>query len=67
SEIKVKEDTPILTVVEPVVVPREKSKPKRPMILVMFTFMGGFLGCGLVFAFDFLKNNTEVKLPKGWK
>lgn len=67
AEIKVKEDTPILTVVEPVVVPREKSKPKRPMILIMFTFLGGFLGCGLVFAFDFLKNNTGVKYPKGWE
>lgn len=67
AEIKVKEDTPILTVVEPVVVPREKSKPKRPMILIMFTFLGGFLGCGLVFAFDFLKNNTEVKFPKDWE
>ncbi|MEG0518332.1 MAG: Wzz/FepE/Etk N-terminal domain-containing protein [Bacteroidales bacterium] len=66
AEIKVKEDTPILTVVEPVVVPREKSKPKRPMILVMFTFLGGFLGCGLVFGADFLKKNSELAYLKNW-
>lgn len=67
AEIKVKEDTPILTVVEPVVVPREKSKPKRPMILVMFTFLGGVLGCGLVFGFDFLKQNAEPKFLNNWE
>lgn len=67
AEIKVKEDTPILTVVEPVVVPREKSKPNRPMILVMFTFLGGFLGCGLVFGLDFLRGNTEIKYLNSWK
>ncbi|MEG1289697.1 MAG: Wzz/FepE/Etk N-terminal domain-containing protein [Bacteroidales bacterium] len=66
SEIKVKEDTPILTVVEPVVVPREKSKPKRPMILVMFTFLGGFLGCGLVFGADFLKKNMGLAYLNNW-
>lgn len=66
AEIKVKEDTPILTVVEPVIVPREKSKPKRAMILIAFTFLGGVCACGAVFAFDFLKKNTQIKYLKNW-
>lgn len=66
AEIKVKEDTPILTVVEPVIVPREKSKPKRFMILIAFTFLGCVAACGTVFAFDFLKKNFDIKYLKDW-
>lgn len=66
AEIKVKEDTPILTVVEPVIVPREKSKPKRSMILIAFTFLGCVAACGTVFAFDFLKKNFDIKYLKDW-
>ncbi|NLP58822.1 Wzz/FepE/Etk N-terminal domain-containing protein [Lutibacter sp. B1] len=40
QQIQVKEDTPVFTVVKPVVVPIEKSKPKRFMILVIFVFVG---------------------------
>ncbi|MBO5407322.1 MAG: lipopolysaccharide biosynthesis protein [Bacteroidales bacterium] len=54
AEMKVKEDIPILTVVEPVIVPLHKSKPNIPKILIAFTFLGGILGCGLVFGADWL-------------
>lgn len=65
AEIKVKEDTPILTVVEPVVIPSERSKPKRSMILVMFTFLGVFMGCGAVLAAPFLSEiSGNDKLEK---
>ena len=67
AELKVKEDTPILTVVDPVVVPREKSKPKRAMILVVFTFLGGVMACGVVFGLDFLKGKLDIKYLKNWK
>lgn len=66
AEIKVKENTPIFTVVEPVIVPRERSKPKRMMTLVAFGFLGGVLSCGAVLAFDFLKKRTEIKYLKNW-
>lgn len=56
AEMKVKEDIPILTVVEPVTVPLYKSKPNVPMILVAFIFLGGVLGCGLVFGADWLSS-----------
>lgn len=67
AEIKVKEDTPILTVVEPVIVPQERSKPKRSMILVAFTFLGCAIACGTVFALDFLKKNFDIKYLKDWE
>lgn len=40
AKIKVKDATPVLTVVEPAVVPNQKSKPNRPLILIAFAFIG---------------------------
>ncbi len=56
ADVQVKEDTPILTPINPVVVPYKKSKPQTMMILFVWCFMGGFLGCGLVLGGDWLKN-----------
>jgi len=42
AKIKVKETQPILTVVEPAVVPLQKSKPNRPLIIIGFVFIGLF-------------------------
>ena len=55
AEMKIKEDIPILTVVEPVQVPLEKSKPQRIKILFIWCFLGGVLGCGLILGYDWLK------------
>lgn len=55
AEMKIKEDIPILTVVEPVQVPLEKSKPQRVKILFIWCFLGGVLGCGLILGCDWLK------------
>lgn len=49
QRIQVKEDTPVFTVLKPVSVPMEKSKPKRPLILIIWTFLGGILGVATVF------------------
>ncbi|MDR1756169.1 MAG: lipopolysaccharide biosynthesis protein [Culturomica sp.] len=48
AKIQVKETTPILMVVDPVVVPLEKSKPKRSLILIGFIFVGLVAGAGAV-------------------
>ncbi|WP_461629864.1 GNVR domain-containing protein [Labilibaculum euxinus] len=53
QKIQVKEDTPVFTIIEPVAIPIEKSKPKRPMILVIWTFLGGIVGVGMVFGKEF--------------
>ena len=55
AEMKIKEDIPILTVVEPVQVPLEKSAPKRVQILFIWCFLGVVLGCGLILGGDWLK------------
>ena len=53
AQIQVKEDTPILTVIEPVRVPLEKSKPNRPLILIIWIFLAAIVGTGLVFGREF--------------
>lgn len=65
ANLKVKEDTPILTAVKPVTVPNQSSKPQRSMILVVWTFLGGIMACGSVFALDFIKNQGSI-WPKRW-
>ena len=54
QKIQVKEDTPVFTIIDPVSVPLDKSKPKRPMILIIWTFLGGIVGVGMVFGKEFL-------------
>lgn len=44
AKIAVTETTPILTVIEPVVVPVEKSKPFRAQKLFIYTFLGLLAG-----------------------
>jgi uncharacterized protein involved in exopolysaccharide biosynthesis len=54
QKIQVKENTPVFTVIEPVSVPIDRSKPKRTMILMIWTFLGGIVGIGMVFGREFL-------------
>lgn len=49
ARIDVKENTPMLTIISPVTVPYNKTKPQRAMILAAFTFLGFAAGAGLVF------------------
>ena len=66
ANIQVKEDTPIFAVVEPVTVPTERSKPKRALICVAFTFLGGFCGVGLVLVLPFLAQVSGAKRLRKW-
>ncbi|TKG91905.1 exopolysaccharide biosynthesis protein [Puteibacter caeruleilacunae] len=50
QKLQVKEDTPIFTVLKPVSVPIKKSKPNRPLIIIIWIMIGGMVGIGLVFA-----------------
>lgn len=47
-KLKIEEETPIFTVLEPVKVPVEKSKPSRAVILVIAVFLGGILSIGWI-------------------
>ncbi len=54
QQIQVKEDTPVFTVLKPVSVPIEKSKPNRLLILVIWTFLGCIVGIMMVYGKEFL-------------
>lgn len=66
ADIQVKEDTPVLTAVKPVVVPYKKSKPQKAKILVIWTFLGAILGCGIVLGLDWLVGQG-INLPVKWE
>lgn len=59
QQIQVKEDTPVFTILKPVAVPVEKSKPNRPMILIIWIFLGGIIGVAMVFGRGFLGSVKE--------
>lgn len=48
TKIKLQEETPIATVVEPAIVPDHAAAPRKMMLLVAFAFLGGFLAVGIV-------------------
>jgi len=53
AKIQVKKDTPVFTIIEPVSIPIEKSKPKRAMILAIWVLFGGIVGLVLVYGKQF--------------
>jgi len=55
AKIRVKEDTPIFSVIEEATVPNYKSKPKTEMILLIWIFLGGVVGFVWVLAARILK------------
>jgi LPS O-antigen subunit length determinant protein (WzzB/FepE family) len=48
QQIKVKEDTPVFTILEPVSIPIDKSEPKRGLIILICLFAGLIAGVFLV-------------------
>ena len=48
AKIQVNKDTPIFTIIEPVSVPLKRSKPKRTMMVIVWTFLGGLFSVGWV-------------------
>ena len=48
ARIKVQEETPVIKVLEPVSVPVQRSKPKRGMVMVVMTIVGGIFGISLI-------------------
>jgi uncharacterized protein involved in exopolysaccharide biosynthesis len=55
AKIKVNRDTPIFTVIEPVVVPTVRSAPKRGQIVLIWLFLGLLLSAGYLLAKEPLK------------
>jgi len=55
AKIRVKEDTPVFSVIEPVSVPILKNHAKKGMKLMIWFFAGGILGCCWVLGKTFFK------------
>lgn len=62
AKLALKESTPVLTIIDPVVVPQQRSEPRRGMIMAVFLFLGLIIGMGWVLAKPFVQNIAkEVK------
>ncbi len=61
AKIKVKENTPVFDVLEPVKIPIEKSEPERFKIVFRYFILGIFFGF-FFFGLVFLKNNYHYLL-----
>ena len=48
AKIQVNKDTPIFTIIEPVSVPLERTKPRRAMVVIIWTFLGAVFSVGWV-------------------
>jgi len=48
ARIQLRKDTPIFTIIDPVVIPNQRTRPKRALIVFGFTFLGVFLSLGYV-------------------
>jgi len=59
AKLQVSKDTPVLSVIQPVTIPTEKSGPKRPLILVIFTILGGIISIAYIFGKEFFKGIKE--------
>ena len=55
-KFQVTKDTPVFSIIKPVVVPNEKSEPKRSLILVVWLFLGAVCSIGFVLAKEPVQN-----------
>lgn len=56
NKIELNKDTPIFSVIDEVSVPKERTKPKRIVIVVMYIFLGLILSIGFILFKDPLVN-----------
>lgn len=59
AKMQVKRDTPVLTIIQPVTVPRQPAN-SRAKTLVVWTFLGFILGCGIVLGKGYLPKVKEL-------
>lgn len=60
TKIKLQEETPIATVVEPAIVSDRPASPNKMLILVGFAFLGGFIAVGSVVVKSLLLPSSET-------
>jgi len=55
-KLQVTKDTPVFSILKPVVFPNEKSEPKRSLIVVVWLFLGAVCSIGFVLAKEPVQN-----------
>tara|TARA_Y100000816_G_scaffold7789_1_gene4913 strand:+ start:660 stop:1748 length:1089 start_codon:yes stop_codon:yes gene_type:complete len=60
TAIEVKKNTPIFTIIKPVVIPNEKSEPKRSLIVIIFTFLGFIIGSVFILIKPIFKETLKI-------
>lgn len=50
ARIKLQEEIPVISIMEPAAVPDRRSEPRRSFILIVCVIVGGILGVGLIFS-----------------
>ena len=48
TKLQINKDTPIFSVLNPVIIPYEKSAPKRLLLIVIYSFLGLVIGMGYI-------------------
>lgn len=46
TRLRVQEETPVYTVIEPASRPTRNAEPNKPMVLIAFTFLAGIISVG---------------------
>ena len=64
AKMQVKKDTPVFTIIQPVKVPN-KSSNSRAKTLVLWTFFGGVIGCGIVLGKQYMPKIKEMFASAG--
>ena len=59
AKMQVKKNTPVFTIIQPVKVPN-KSANSKTKILILWTFFGGVLGCGIVLGKQYMPKIKEM-------
>lgn len=62
DKLRVQEQTPVYTVIEPASVPLKAASPKKPMILIGFVFLALFGGVGFLFVRNMFASAKEQTL-----
>ncbi|MEY8609854.1 Wzz/FepE/Etk N-terminal domain-containing protein [Parabacteroides segnis] len=62
DKLRVQEQTPVYTIIQPATVPLKASSPKKPLILIGFVFLAIFGGIGYLFIEDLFKSKEETEV-----
>lgn len=59
AKLQVNKDTPVFTIVQPATIPSESSGTSRLIILILWIFLSGIVGVGIIFGKPFISGIKE--------